>query len=166
MDCLGGERGSWKQQHIVVDLCVKTHLLLQSIDSWLMHQKPLNARKKTLIPSSKNVNSGRTLCQIHDHAGIGKEGEAFVSSKGTQTKGGEEHGQEGLLAGGFTGFLHQYGKKSRCDQCAGPDEIDVNPGPSQQPNAELFVYDPRNNCGHTEIPGAMDQRGEQSGKGS
>ncbi len=62
--------------------------------------------------------------------------------------------------------LHQYGKKPRCDQCASPDEIDVNPSPPQQPNAQLFVHDPRSNCGHTEITGAMDQSGEQSSKGS
>jgi hypothetical protein len=53
VDDLGGERGISKQQHIVVDLCVKTHLRLKSIDNW-MHQKTLiNARKKTLIPVLK-----------------------------------------------------------------------------------------------------------------
>lgn len=48
MDCLGGERGISKEQDILVDLCVKTHLLLQSIDSWLMHQKPLIKRVRKL----------------------------------------------------------------------------------------------------------------------
>lgn len=53
VDDLDGERGISKQQHIVVDLCVKTHLLLQSIDNWMRQKTLINARKKTLIPVLK-----------------------------------------------------------------------------------------------------------------
>jgi hypothetical protein len=36
MDDLGGPESVSKQQSVIIDLCVKTHLLLQSIDNWLL----------------------------------------------------------------------------------------------------------------------------------
>jgi len=51
MDDLGGPEICSKQQTVIIDLCVKTHLLLQSIDNWLMHQPTLiNTRKKSVYP--------------------------------------------------------------------------------------------------------------------
>jgi hypothetical protein len=48
---LGGPGAISKQQEVIVDLAVKTHLLLQSIDNWLLQQKSLiNFRKKSVLP--------------------------------------------------------------------------------------------------------------------
>jgi len=46
---LGGDAST--QQSALVDLCVKSKLILDSIDAWLLTQPSLvNARKKTLLP--------------------------------------------------------------------------------------------------------------------
>jgi hypothetical protein len=48
---LGGPETVSKQQAVVIELAVKTHLLLQSIDNWLLQQKSLiNSRKKSVLP--------------------------------------------------------------------------------------------------------------------
>ena len=48
---LGGPGAVSKQQEVIIDLAVKTHLLLQSIDNWLLQQKSLiNSRKKSVLP--------------------------------------------------------------------------------------------------------------------
>jgi hypothetical protein len=47
---LGGEVALSTQQRVIVDLCVRSKLLIDSIDVWLLSQKSLvNARKRTLI---------------------------------------------------------------------------------------------------------------------
>ncbi len=52
---LGGPDGLSAQQHAILDLVVKTKLLLDSIDAWLLTpERPLiNARKRALIPAVK-----------------------------------------------------------------------------------------------------------------
>jgi len=48
---LGGKDAISTQQEALVDLAVKTKLLLDSIDRWLFSQRSLvNARKRALIP--------------------------------------------------------------------------------------------------------------------
>ena len=48
---LGGPEVISKQQGVVIDLALRTHLLLQSIDHWLLQQKSLiNLRRKSLLP--------------------------------------------------------------------------------------------------------------------
>ncbi len=48
---LGGEHAVSKQQSVVIDLAVRTHLLLQSVDHWLLQQRSLiNLRKRALLP--------------------------------------------------------------------------------------------------------------------
>src|ERR1041384_6403006 len=47
---LGGDDVISTQQRAVIDLCVKSKLLLDSIDNWLLTQVSLvNARKKSLL---------------------------------------------------------------------------------------------------------------------
>ena len=49
---LGGEQMITTQQRAVVDLCVKSKLILDSIDAWLLTQPSLvNGRKKALLPA-------------------------------------------------------------------------------------------------------------------
>ena len=49
---LGGDVST--QQDTLVDLCVKSKLILDSIDAWLLFQPSLvNARKKSLLPVVK-----------------------------------------------------------------------------------------------------------------
>ena len=48
---LGGEEALSTQQHAIIDLAVRTKLLLDSIDSWLLVQPTLvNKRKRALLP--------------------------------------------------------------------------------------------------------------------
>lgn len=48
---LGGAEGISTQEAAVVDLAVKTKLLLDSVDAWLLTQPSLvNARKRALLP--------------------------------------------------------------------------------------------------------------------
>ena len=48
---LGGQEAISTQQEALVDLAVKSKLMLDSIDAWLLTQKSLvNARKKALLP--------------------------------------------------------------------------------------------------------------------
>lgn len=48
---LGGDHAVSKQQSVVVDLAARTHLLLQSVDHWLLQQRSLiNLRKRALLP--------------------------------------------------------------------------------------------------------------------
>jgi hypothetical protein len=48
---LGGQDNVSVQQATLVDLCVKSKLLLDSIDTWLLNQNTLvNPRKKALLP--------------------------------------------------------------------------------------------------------------------
>jgi len=48
---LGGPEAVSTQELVVVDLAVKTKLLLDSVDAWLLTQPSLvNARKRTLLP--------------------------------------------------------------------------------------------------------------------
>ena len=48
---LGGKDAVSKQQSVVIDLAVRTHLLLQSVDHWLLQQRSLiNLRKRALLP--------------------------------------------------------------------------------------------------------------------
>ena len=48
---LGGEETISTQQQAVVDLAVRTKLLLDSVDAWLLQQPSLvNKRKKALLP--------------------------------------------------------------------------------------------------------------------
>ena len=49
---LGGQDGLSRQQLAIVDLAVKSKLLLDSVDAWLLAQPSLiNARKKSLLPA-------------------------------------------------------------------------------------------------------------------
>lgn len=49
---LGGEAHVSTQQHAIIDLAVRTKLLLDSIDSWLLAQPSLiNKRKRALLPA-------------------------------------------------------------------------------------------------------------------
>ena len=51
---LGGEKAISTQQEALIDLAVKSKLLLDSIDAWLLAQPSLvNARKKALLPVVK-----------------------------------------------------------------------------------------------------------------
>ena len=51
LDDLGGVPATSTQQRQLVDLAVKTKLLLDSVDAWLLVQPSLvNARKKTVLP--------------------------------------------------------------------------------------------------------------------
>jgi hypothetical protein len=48
---LGGETEISTQQSALIDLCVRSKLLLDSIDTWLLVQPSLvNSRKKSLLP--------------------------------------------------------------------------------------------------------------------
>jgi hypothetical protein len=48
---LGGDNGISTQQRALVDLVVRTKLMLDSIDAWLLKQPSLvNARKRSLLP--------------------------------------------------------------------------------------------------------------------
>src|SRR5713101_4352764 len=50
---LGGIEQVSTQQKALVDLCVRTKLLLDSLDAWLLAQGSLvNARKKSVYPAS------------------------------------------------------------------------------------------------------------------
>jgi len=49
---LGGEETISTQQEALIDLCVKSKLMLDSIDAWLLTQRSLvNARKRSLLPA-------------------------------------------------------------------------------------------------------------------
>jgi hypothetical protein len=49
---LGGRESVSTQQEALVDLCVKSKLILDSIDAWLLTQPSLvNARKRALLPA-------------------------------------------------------------------------------------------------------------------
>ncbi len=49
---LGGKEAISTQQEALVDLCVKSKLILDSIDTWLLTQPSLvNARKRSLLPA-------------------------------------------------------------------------------------------------------------------
>lgn len=49
---LGGLSEVSTQQKALVDLCVRTKLLLDSLDTWLLEQRTLvNARKKSVYPA-------------------------------------------------------------------------------------------------------------------
>ena len=49
---LGGKEALTAQQHAILDLAVKSKLLLDSVDSWLLCQDSLiNRRKRSLIPA-------------------------------------------------------------------------------------------------------------------
>ncbi len=49
---LGGKEAISTQQEALVDLCVKSKLILDSIDAWLLTQPSLvNARKRSLLPA-------------------------------------------------------------------------------------------------------------------
>ncbi len=49
---LGGKESISTQQEALVDLCVKSKLILDSIDAWLLTQPSLvNARKRALLPA-------------------------------------------------------------------------------------------------------------------
>ena len=49
---LGGREAISTQQEALVDLCVKSKLILDSIDAWLLVQPSLvNARKRSLLPA-------------------------------------------------------------------------------------------------------------------
>jgi hypothetical protein len=51
LDDLGGADAVSTQQLAIVDLAVKTKLLLDSVDAWLLKQPSLvNSRKKSLLP--------------------------------------------------------------------------------------------------------------------
>ena len=52
---LGGPDGLSAQQHAILDLVVKTKLMLDSIDAWLLtpERSLINARKRALIPAVK-----------------------------------------------------------------------------------------------------------------
>ncbi len=51
---LGGKEAISTQQEALVDLCVKSKLILDSIDAWLLTQPSLvNARKRSLLPAVK-----------------------------------------------------------------------------------------------------------------
>ncbi len=51
---LGGRENISTQQEALVDLAVKSKLILDSIDSWLLTQPSLvNARKRSLLPAVK-----------------------------------------------------------------------------------------------------------------
>lgn len=51
IDDLGGETAVTTQQLAVVDLAVRSKLILDSIDAWLLRQPSLvNKRKKSLVP--------------------------------------------------------------------------------------------------------------------
>jgi hypothetical protein len=48
---LGGPGSVSKQQIVIVDLAVKTHLILESLDNWLLQQNRLiNTRSKSVFP--------------------------------------------------------------------------------------------------------------------
>ncbi len=48
---LGGADSISKQQAVILDLAARTHLLLQSVDNWLLQQPSLvNHRKRALLP--------------------------------------------------------------------------------------------------------------------
>jgi hypothetical protein len=48
---LGGEENISVQQQTLADLCVKSKLMLDSVDSWILTQKTLIvARRKSLLP--------------------------------------------------------------------------------------------------------------------
>jgi len=48
---LGGPGSVSKQQAVIVDLAVKTYLILESLDNWLLQQKRLiNTRNKSVYP--------------------------------------------------------------------------------------------------------------------
>ena len=49
---LGGEETISTQQEALIDLCVKSKLMVDSIDAWLLTQPSLiNARKRSLLPA-------------------------------------------------------------------------------------------------------------------
>lgn len=49
---LGGKEAISTQREALVDLCVKSKLILDSIDAWLLTQPSLvNARKRSLLPA-------------------------------------------------------------------------------------------------------------------
>ncbi len=55
---LGGESALSTQEKLIVDLCVRSKLLIDSIDAWLLQQKNLiNTRKRTLIGVVKERQS-------------------------------------------------------------------------------------------------------------
>jgi len=48
---VGGREALSTQQAVLIDLCVKTKLLLDSVDSWLLQQPSLiNKRRKSILP--------------------------------------------------------------------------------------------------------------------
>ena len=58
MQDLGGEAALSTQEKVIVDLCVRSKLLIDSIDAWLLRQPNLiNTRKRTLIGVVKERQS-------------------------------------------------------------------------------------------------------------
>jgi hypothetical protein len=67
---LGGQDSISTQQSALIDLAVKSKLLLDSIDAWLLTQPSLiNKRKKALLPGcAATATASRWLCALHGTA--------------------------------------------------------------------------------------------------
>ena len=69
---LGGEEAISTQEAALVDLCVKTKLMLDSIDAWLLTQPSLvNARKRSLLPVVRErTQLADSLARYLNHLGL------------------------------------------------------------------------------------------------
>lgn len=78
---LGGRESVSTQQEALVDLCVRSKLMLDSIDTWLLTQPSLiNARKKTLLPVVRErTQLADSLARYLTQLGLGRKAKPIVS---------------------------------------------------------------------------------------
>lgn len=92
IDDLGGSSAISTQQEAIIDLAVKSKLLLDSIDAWLLKQPSLvNARKRALLPVVKDrIQLADALARylyalgLQHRAAPVKSLEAYVAEKYTR----------------------------------------------------------------------------------
>jgi hypothetical protein len=93
---LGGEGGISTQERAIVDLAVKTKLMLDSVDAWLLTQPSLvNARKRALLPVVRErVQLSDALSRYLAQLGLKRRVKqvpdlaAYLAARGQSNKGG------------------------------------------------------------------------------
>ena len=81
LDDLGGIQATSTQQRQLVDLAVKTKLLLDSVDAWLLVQPSLvNARKRTVLPVLlQRQQMSDSLARLMQQLGLEKRSRPMLS---------------------------------------------------------------------------------------
>ena len=96
---LGGSQQVTTQQHAVVNLAIKTKLLLDSIDGWLLQQPTLvNARKRALLPVVlQRQQLANSLARYMTQLGLERRAKqvpdlaSYLAAKEAAPQSGEHH---------------------------------------------------------------------------